>query len=160
MKMQTYTDEELKEAVASSPSIRQVIIKLGLNPKGGGSYRVIHSKIKTLCIDTSHFKGQAWNKGQTKTPKHKIKDYLSNSKSITSHRLRLRLIKEGLMKHECSSCHLTYWMGSPIPIELDHIDGNHYNNELSNLRLLCPNCHSLTPTHAGKNKGKASYSAA
>jgi len=41
----------------------------------------------------------------------------------------------------------------PINVELDHIDGNHSNNELSNFRLLCPCCHSLTPTYKNKNKG-------
>jgi len=46
-------------------------------------------------------------------------------------------------------------MDQPIPLELDHIDGNHQNNALDNLRLLCPNCHSLTPTFRGKNKRRA-----
>ena len=43
-----------------------------------------------------------------------------------------------------------------IPIEIDHIDGDCNNNKLSNLRLLCPNCHSLTPTYKGANKGNGS----
>lgn len=47
-------------------------------------------------------------------------------------------------------------MGQPIPLELDHIDGNHQNNALQNLRLLCPNCHALTPTFRDKNKSCAS----
>lgn len=41
-----------------------------------------------------------------------------------------------------------------IPLEIDHIDGNYNNNDLTNLRLLCPNCHSLTPTYKNSNKGK------
>ncbi len=40
-----------------------------------------------------------------------------------------------------------------IPIQLDHIDGNSENNNLVNLRLLCPSCHSLTPTYGALNKG-------
>lgn len=45
-----------------------------------------------------------------------------------------------------------------IPIELEHIDGDSTNNNLSNLKLLCPNCHSLTPTYKGANKGNGRYS--
>jgi hypothetical protein len=42
-------------------------------------------------------------------------------------------------------------MGRPIPLELDHIDGHHWNNSLDNLRLLCPNCHAQTPTYKARN---------
>jgi len=54
---------------------------------------------------------------------------------------------------KCSHCGLTEWMGHPIPIEVDHIDGNAGNNSFDNLRLLCPNCHGITPTWKGRNKG-------
>lgn len=157
--MRSYTDEQLKEAVANSQSLRQVLITLGLNPKGGGSYRHIQKVIKNLCIDMSHFKGMGWTKGIRSLNHRKIEDYLSNSKPINSHRLRIKLIQESLLDAKCNHCGLDQWMGKPIPLELDHIDGNHYNNNLSNLQLLCPNCHAQTPTHAGKNKGKASYMA-
>ena len=154
--MRTYTDEQFKEAVINSTSIRQVLIKLKLSPEGG-SYRVFHKLIKTLDIDISHFKGAGWAQGVSLQPKRKIEIYLSNTQPITSHKLRIRLIKEGLLPPVCSGCCLTQWMCYPIPLELDHIDGNHYNNEFTNLRLLCPNCHAQTPTHAGKNKGKSTY---
>ena len=39
------------------------------------------------------------------------------------------------------------------PLEVDHIDGDHKNNVESNLQLLCPNCHSLTPTFKSLNNG-------
>lgn len=44
-------------------------------------------------------------------------------------------------------------MDKPIPLHLEHIDGNHLNNNLNNLTLLCPNCHSQTPNFRGRNKG-------
>lgn len=56
--------------------------------------------------------------------------------------------------HKCETCGLSEWMGSKIPLEMDHMDGNHKNNSLSNLRLLCPNCHAQTDTWKSKNKGK------
>lgn len=52
-------------------------------------------------------------------------------------------------------CELETWMGQKIPLTIDHIDGDNRNNELSNLIILCPNCHALTPTWCGKNKKRA-----
>ena len=80
--------------------------------------------------------------------------YLYNGSTIASHKLKLKLIKDGIIEHKCEQCGITEWNGQPAPIELDHIDGNHYNNELENLRILCPNCHALTDTNSGKNRGK------
>lgn len=67
------------------------------------------------------------------------------------HALKRGLIKIGRAS-ECNKCNITEWMGLPISLQLDHIDGNTYNNEPSNLRFLCPNCHSQTETFAGRNK--------
>lgn len=52
----------------------------------------------------------------------------------------------------CNHCKLTTWMGKPIPLELEHKDGDRTNNSRKNLELICPNCHSLTPTWRGRNK--------
>lgn len=151
MKLHKYTVDELKEAVASSHSLRQTLTKLGVAP-AGGNYDVLRRAIKHFQIDNSHFKGQGWNKGRTYPPKRELSEYLSNSFPIQSYKLKNRLIKEGIFEHQCSSCQMTHWLGNPIPIELDHINGNSKDNSLSNLRLLCPNCHALTPTYRGKNK--------
>ncbi len=55
--------------------------------------------------------------------------------------------------HQCSSCHTRVWMKLPIPLEVEHIDGNSENNTVENVILLCPNCHALTPTYKGRNRG-------
>lgn len=158
MTQHTYTDDELKHAVKNSFSIRATLIFLNLNPKGGGGYKSIHSKIKLLNIDTSHFRGQLWSKGRTLGPKVDIQDYLNNIKPIQSFKLKNKLIKKGLLVPRCSSCELFTWLSKPIPLELDHINGQHCDNSLSNLRLICPNCHAFTENYRGKNKGKAKYS--
>lgn len=150
MQYKNYTTDDFIEAVKTSTSIRQVLIKLGLAPKGG-NYQTVHKQCAELSLDTSHFKGQASNKGKSFGPKRDIQEYLTNKHPIQSNKLRKRLLAEGVFKHECSNCTLSTWLNQPIPLELDHINGNHQDNSLSNLRLLCPNCHALTPTYRGKN---------
>ena len=65
--------------------------------------------------------------------------------------LKERLISAGYKERKCECCGLTMWLDKPIPLQLHHKDGNHDNNLFENLELLCPNCHSLTDTFAGKN---------
>lgn len=55
--------------------------------------------------------------------------------------------------HRCEACSNTVWNGQPIPLELDHIDGDSDNNTRGNLRLICPNCHAQTPTYKSRNRG-------
>ena len=97
-------------------------------------------------------KGQAWNKGRVIGPKRPIEEYLVFGKYCQSNNLKKRLLNEGLKEHKCEMCGITEWNGQPTPIELDHIDGNRYNNTIENLRILCPNCHAQTDTYRGRNK--------
>jgi hypothetical protein len=68
---------------------------------------------------------------------------------ISSGAMRDRVILD--QDYKCNRCKLSEWLGEKITFELEHIDGNHRNNERSNLEALCPNCHSLTPTWRGRN---------
>ena len=146
----TWTDEQLIDAVKTSKTVRQVLIKLGV-VSAGGNYDVVWKHIQRLNLDIGHFtlKKPDFQPGPRKRP---IEDYLSNKFSTTSASLRKRLIKEGFFEPRCYECGLTEWMGETTPLELEHIDGNSKNNNLENLTLLCPNCHALTPTYRSKNR--------
>lgn len=149
-----YTTEQLREVIPNCTSIRQVLQHFGLSQKGG-NYKTMKHKLEQLGIDTSHFTGQGHRKGTKIVIEFDdFKKYLVKGSFITSYRLKSFLMRAQVFEHQCSSCGLTTWLDNPIPLELDHIDGDNTNNELSNLRLLCPNCHALTPTYRGKNKQK------
>jgi len=64
---------------------------------------------------------------------------------------KLKLIREGYLQDRCDKCGLSDWRGKPLVIHIDHINGVKSDWRLENLRMLCPNCHSQTPTFAGRN---------
>lgn len=74
------------------------------------------------------------------------------SNTLSNHAIKKLLLREYFIDNKCVHCDLSEWQGQKLNLELDHIDGNNFNNDISNLRLLCPNCHSLTNTYCGKNK--------
>ena len=146
-----YSLEHLKDVVKNSRSIREVLQNLNIVP-AGGNYKTIKNKIATNNIDTSHFGGQAWNKGKKIGPKRSLEEYLSNTKTIQSWKLKRRLLNDKIFDRKCYNCNKIRWLNQPIPLELHHIDGDNQNNNLTNLTLLCPNCHALTDNYRGKNK--------
>lgn len=149
-----WTDKQLFEAVKKSRSIRQVIRALGLIP-AGGNYNHIQKKISELKIDISHFLGMGWSKGMPFARKAPVtlEKILTQNSNYQSFKLKKRLFSVGLKKKECEECG---WQkvskDGRTPLELDHINGDRCDNRISNLRILCPNCHSLKLTHRGKNK--------
>lgn len=143
----------LANIVKESTSYRQVLQKLGLT-MAGGNYKIIKKRISMQGLDTSHFTGQGWSKGKTYNIRKDIKDVLCLGSTIQSYKLKRYLLKFNYFPSECSVCNLKDWLGVPIALELDHINGNNDDNRIENLRILCPNCHAQTPTYRGKNKNK------
>lgn len=135
-------------------SYRAVIKALGLIP-AGGNYAQVQARVVELGISTTHFTGSGWNKGIAYHTKSRptIDELLIDGSTVQSYKLKKRLYEEGLKEQKCEICG---WAeistDGRIPLELDHINGQHSDNRLENLRVLCPNCHSLQPTHRGKNK--------
>lgn len=148
-----WSEDQLRIAVKNSTSVRQVLQKLGLK-EAGGNYAQISKYISEFSLEINHFKGRGWSKGLKGIghPRIALEKILVEDRYFQSYKLKLRLYKVGLKKAMCEECG---WAKAAedgrIPLELDHINGNSRDNRLVNLRILCPNCHSLKPTHRGRN---------
>lgn len=153
-KQRSWTDKQLIEAVKISKSVRAVIRILGLIP-AGGNYAQTQARIKELGLNTSHFTGKGWNKGTTYHNNFRplLEALLVRGSRIQSYKLKKRLYESGIKLPKCELCGWSkVSTDGRIPLELDHINGEHTDNRLENLRILCPNCHSLQSTHRGRNK--------
>ena len=93
-------------------------------------------------------------KGYNKASTSKIKtqDILEGKyPQYQTFKLKNRLLKEHIKEPVCECCGNSEWMGNPIPLELHHKNGDRTDHTLSNLMLLCPNCHAQTETYRAKN---------
>ena len=158
-----YSKENIQKICSESYSYAEVIKKLGNIPRGG-NYAIIKKYINLYNIDISHFTHQKWQSSpnQINNPNlHRSTEkwtydtlFVKNSQAARKE-VRKYILRHNIMKYQCQNCGCDgNWMGGIIALELDHIDGDNTNNEISNLRFLCPNCHALTDTYRGRNKGK------
>lgn len=151
-KTHRWTKEFLAPIVESSFSKAEVLRKLGL--KGGGSNRQLNKYLMMFSLDITHFTGQAYLKGaRIQRRMRPLSEVLVYGSGFDSVYLRKRLIREGILENVCSDCgNPPVWNGKPLVNHLDHINGDSLDNRLENLRILCPNCHSQTPTYCGKGR--------
>ena len=146
--MTKINDEDFSLFVNESSFLYEIAQKCGY--KTGSNLRPslrdkIKKRICDLGLNTSHFKYS-----YPKPLSEKL--VLQENRTRNSSCFKKRLYKEGLLHEICSLCNQTnIHNGKKLVLQLDHINGNHNDNRIENLRILCPNCHSQTSTFC-KNK--------
>jgi len=139
-----WTDDQLIAAVTRANSLGETVKLLGYASMMSSHYATVRKHIERLGLSTDH-----WYQKKPPTPGRKLEEYLvENGPFIRSALLKYRLLQAGLKQYVCEECNISEWRSKPLVLELDHMNGNSRDNRLVNLRLLCPNCHSQTPTHS------------
>lgn len=149
--MTKYTKEALEEAAKDSKTITDVCKKVsGRDKISPSTVNLVSKKLKAFGIDTSHFLGSAISAGNLDRTRRDFTDILTNDPSRARRRGRSQLLPAMLSEgvcYRCSECgNEGFHNGKPLILHIDHVDGLWYNNEISNLRFLCPNCHSQQET--------------
>ena len=148
-KIDLFSDEQFCEIILTSTSYTEALRKLGYSG-GGNSNKVLKERIEKLGLDTSHFNSYtsySFSKKKLENEEWFIKNCNRDNKSS-----KKRLLEMGVA-NKCAICGLLpVWNNQTLILQLDHIDGDNTNNEISNLRLVCPNCHTQTETFCNRNK--------
>ncbi|MFI6561519.1 HNH endonuclease [Streptomyces sp. NPDC050534] len=144
------TADDLRRAVEGSTSIADTLRALGTEPYNSRLRTQLRRWIAEDGLDTSHFLGQAHQRGKPGTiPPRRAVDILiqhDGNRRTRTHLLRRALLEVGEAE-ECAECGIgPEWLGKPMTLEVDHINGDWSDDRRENLRLLCPNCHAITST--------------
>jgi hypothetical protein len=140
-----YTEEELRTVISSSFSYGEALRRLGYTVSGV-SHKTLQRNAESMNIDTSHF--DTHKKVNRKTPWSLEEIYTTYGMVLTSG--AKKLIRNAL-GDICNCGQGSEWQGKPLTLQIDHINGDHRDHRRENLRMLCPNCHTQTETHSGKN---------
>jgi len=151
----TWTDEELRDAVAHGRSVRDVVGKLGLKI-AGGSCAAIKKAINREGLSTEHF-AKYTSKAKGGVAKRSIESAFTDGGKATKNTIKRLLKRHSLIPYRCR-CGLTdEWQGKKLVLQLEHINGSTKDNRLENLEWLCANCHSQTSTYAGRNRNPEAW---
>lgn len=126
-----WSEEKVRKAVEQSTSYSDTLRNLDI-PLQGNNSKTLKKYIQEYNIDISHF---TFGKSESSKDISYIpaSEYLGTDKSISTSKLKIKLLKENLKENKCECCGITEWNGKPLVMQLHHIDGNNKNNSLENL---------------------------
>ncbi len=144
----------LASAVEKSLSLAGTLKLLGLADNGAGRALVKRS-IEAHGVSTDHFTGQGHFLGASSPYRKSAMDILRRL-APPAPRTRTSFLRRALddlgVPHECAACGIgDLWQGRRLVLEIDHINGDRLDNRRTNLRYLCPSCHSQTATFANRS---------
>lgn len=147
---------ELQMLVDDCFSLSDVLRKMNLSSRGASNHNRLKQRFREDEIDLTKLENNrrdnpAYRKFLRPKQAVPLQSVLVEHCSYSRKSLKRRLIETGQLKYECKICGLTDWLGLPLVLRLDHINGICDDNRIENLRLLCPNCDSQQTTFAGKN---------
>jgi hypothetical protein len=142
-----YGEKELRDVVARSKSLSEVLRHFGLRT-AGGNHRQLRRWLDRWNISTDHFDYRSSLPKGERTPLEAI---LVEHSTFSRGHLKARLYAEGLKVRRCEMCGLgEEWRGRRMALILDHINGVGDDNRIENLRIVCPNCAATLDTHCGR----------
>lgn len=144
-----YSPDSLRAAAAASTSVAEVLRRIGASPT---SHLYIKRRLRALEVDTSHFTQKRASPVNCRSA-DEVLVVLPEDVGRTPRAVLHRALQESGVIYKCAGCgNPGEWLGEPIVLEIDHVDGDWRNNRLENLRYLCPNCHAQTPTHRNRKR--------
>lgn len=141
-------DQTFVEYVQQSICWSDLLRLMGLSPHGSNS-KTVKDRCTRLGLSVEHF---SLSDARARNNKQLDQSLLTNNSTAHRSSIRKIVLQDNLLPYKCNRCGITEWQGEELTLQLDHIDGDITNNQLSNLRFLCPNCHSLTPTFGRKRR--------
>jgi 5-methylcytosine-specific restriction endonuclease McrA len=150
MIIKKYTNDEIKYFLSESYSLWEFCKKVGYKNKSSRVYLIVKNYLSKNDIDLKDYPHLYRKLGIT--IKKNNNEIFNENSTYERKDLRKKIINENILEYKCSACGISDWLGNPLSLQLDHINGINNDNRIENLRFLCPNCHTQTPTWGFKKR--------